>query len=576
MAEVLRDLVVTLSLQSDNFSRNINSINRQIREAERAFRLAGAGVQNYSQTTDGMAARLSSLQSVLGYQRNAVQQYERALAQANTRLTESYARQQEYTTKLTEARAKHTELANSIRTEEQALAELAANGQQGTIVYAETAARLERLKAEYAANTAEVTRLEGQCRSLQRTTQSAADAVSRAQTNLNNARAAVAETEAEIARLSQQLRTASSAWTAAGSALTAFSAKLAAIGRTATVVGRRMMLFLTTPLVKLGKNVVQASLDFESSFAYVRKTVQATEEEYDQLAAASKRMSTEIATSTTEINHVMSTGGQLGIATEHIEEFSRVMIDLANSSTDLDADTAATSLAKFANIMGTNQSLFRNIGSTVAELGNNFATTEEPIVTMAMRIAGAGKQIGLTEPQVLGLAAALSSVGIQAQAGGSSMSKALINMEVAAQTGGQALTDFATVSGLTEQQFVEQWKTDPVQVFQQFIEGLGRLDDEGASAVKTLSDIGISEIRLRDTMLRATNASELFARAQQMAEKAWKDNTALETMASKRYATLESRLTNLKNKATLFAQTLGNDMRPYIERAMEGISDYIE
>ena len=109
MPEVLRDLVVTLSLQSDNFSRNINSINRQIREAESAFRLAGAGVQNYSQTTDGMAARLSSLQSVLGYQRNAVQQYERALAQANTRLTESYARQQEYTTKLTEARAKHTD-----------------------------------------------------------------------------------------------------------------------------------------------------------------------------------------------------------------------------------------------------------------------------------------------------------------------------------------------------------------------------------------------------------------------------------------------------------------------------------
>ena len=39
MPEVLRDLVVTLSLQSDNFSRNINSINRQIREAESACSL---------------------------------------------------------------------------------------------------------------------------------------------------------------------------------------------------------------------------------------------------------------------------------------------------------------------------------------------------------------------------------------------------------------------------------------------------------------------------------------------------------------------------------------------------------
>ena len=47
MPEVLRDLVVSLSLKTDNFSRNINSINRQIREAESAFRLAGAGIDNF-------------------------------------------------------------------------------------------------------------------------------------------------------------------------------------------------------------------------------------------------------------------------------------------------------------------------------------------------------------------------------------------------------------------------------------------------------------------------------------------------------------------------------------------------
>ena len=52
-------------------------------------------------------------------------------------------------------------------------------------------------------------------------------------------------------------------------------------------------------------------------------------------------------------------------------------------------------------------------------LGNNFATTEKPIMEMAHRMAGAGKQVGLTEAQVLGFAAALSSVGIEAQMGGS-------------------------------------------------------------------------------------------------------------------------------------------------------------
>ncbi len=266
----------------------------------------------------------------------------------------------------------------------------------------------------------------------------------------------------------------------------------------------------------------------------------------------------------------------MGIATEHIEEFARVMIDLSNASTDLDADTAATQLAKFANIMGTSQDKFSNIGSTIAMLGNNFATTEAPIAEMAMRIAGAGKQVGLTEAQVLGLATALSSVGIQAQAGGSSISKALINMEVAATTGGDALTDFAKVCGITEKQFVEQWKSDPIRVFQLFIERLAEMSDEGISAVATLDEIGISEIRLRDTMLRAVNATELFANAQDMAATAWEENTALADKANVRYGTTASKLTNLKNKATLFAQTLGNDLKPMLEKLISGVNGFID
>lgn len=90
----------------------------------------------------------------------------------------------------------------------------------------------------------------------------------------------------------------------------------------------------------------------------MRKTVDATEEEYAKLADASKKMSTQIATSTNEINGVMATGGQLGIANNYLAGFTRTMIDLGNSCEDLDANDAATQLAKFANIMHTDQSLF--------------------------------------------------------------------------------------------------------------------------------------------------------------------------------------------------------------------------
>ena len=76
MSETLRDLVVSLSLNSDNFTRNIKSINKQIQEAESAFRLASAGVENFETTTAGLSSKLSTLQRTFQLQQDAVGQYE--------------------------------------------------------------------------------------------------------------------------------------------------------------------------------------------------------------------------------------------------------------------------------------------------------------------------------------------------------------------------------------------------------------------------------------------------------------------------------------------------------------------
>ena len=72
MSETLRDLVVSLSLNSDNFTRNIKSINKQIQEAESAFRLASAGVENFETTTAGLSFKLSTLQRTFQLQQDAI------------------------------------------------------------------------------------------------------------------------------------------------------------------------------------------------------------------------------------------------------------------------------------------------------------------------------------------------------------------------------------------------------------------------------------------------------------------------------------------------------------------------
>ena len=575
MAETLRELVVALSLDSSNFSRNMRTINAQIKEAESTFRLAGAGVENFEKTIAGTEAKLSMLGNKLTQQNRAVEQYSRALVAANDKLKENYDRHQDYTQRLEQAKARQEDLRFEVEA-----ATLAYENYRDTLGETDSATiaakqNMERYQQEYAEVTEEVTKLDGQVKSLQKTMQNSADAVSKATTDLNNAKAAAKDTEAEIRKLTEQLYRMQSAWTKAGESLTAISKKCETISKAMTKAGKSLTTHITAPITALGTAAVKASVDYEYAFADVRKTVDATEDEYDRLSDSVKKMSTEVASSAEDIAEVMAIAGQLGIENEHLAEFTRTMIDLGNSTNLISAD-AASEAARFANIMGMSQGQFQNLGSALVDLGNNYATTESEILAMSMRLAGAGKQVGLSEAQILGFATALSSVGIEAQMGGSAFSKALVKMEVASETGGKALADFAKVSGLTEKQFKTLWDSDPAAAFQAFIVGLSEMDEEGESAIATLEEIGIKEVRLRDTLLRSTNATDLFSRAQATANKAWNENVALSNEANKRYATTKSRLINLKNTALMFARQIGDDLNPTIQQIIDKAGELLQ
>ena len=575
MSEVLRDLVVSLSLDGDNFSRNLTSINKQIQEAESEFKRAASGVDNFEKSVKGTQSQLSALQQKFSLQQKAVTQYQKALEAANKKLENAYTRQGRLTESLAKARHVNDDLKNKVAAatkQYQAFERELGESNSATIA---AKANLDALTGEYAQSSAEVKKLEGQLAANTKSLQNNADAVTKARTNLNQAEAALKQTGAQIKNATERLARMQSAWTKAGDALTAFGKKCASVSDAMARTGRNMTTYLTTPLLALGTAAVKASMDYESAFASVRKTVDATEAEYDRLSDSVKRMSTEVATSASDIAEVMANAGQLGIQNDYLVDFTRTMIDLGNS-TDIAADEAATAIAQFANVTRMAQTDFGRFGAALVELGNNFATTESAIMNMATRLAAAGSQVGLSQAQILGFATALSSVGLEAEAGGTAFSKAMIQMQVAVETGNDSLGDFARVAGLTTDEFKALWKTNPAGAIKKFIVGLSKMDEQGISSIVTLQEMGFTEVRLRDTLLRATNATELFSKAQATANEAWEENTALTNEASKRYATTESKLKNLKNTAVLAAQRIGDDLNPTIQNLIDGAKDLLE
>lgn len=328
---------------------------------------------------------------------------------------------------------------------------------------------------------------------------------------------------------------------------------------------------IASEIGRLGGYIFQTGLQFESAFAGVEKTVDATDAQLQEFRSGIREMSTEIPQTAAEIASVAEAAGQLGIKNEYLLGFTETMSNLG-VATNMSATEAATSLARLANITQMPQENFDRLGSTIVALGNNLATTESEITEMGLRLAGAGKQVGMSEAQILGLAGAISSVGIEADAGGSAVSTIMTKMQLAVENGGESLEQFANVAEMSASEFRQAFQQDAAQALVSFVEGLGTMDSRGQSAIATLSDMEITEIRQRDALLRLAGAGDVLSESLGIATQAWNDNNALTNEAEKRYQTLESQIQILKNNVDDFAISLYDGIRdPMAEVVTESI-----
>ena len=334
--------------------------------------------------------------------------------------------------------------------------------------------------------------------------------------------------------------------------------------------------YASTALAAGGVASAKFAIDFEDSFAGVKKTVDATPEQLAKIKQGIIDLSTTgidgrgaIPQTTTELNELAAAGGQLGISQENIIDFTEVMAQMG-TATNLVGEEGAATLARFQNVMGVGQNEIRNIGSAIVDLGNHSATTESEIAAMALRMGKYGSSVRMSAADVLGYSAALSSLGIEAQMGGSAIGRTWLSIEKAVANGGEGLKAFAKYSGKSAEEFKEQWNTDSSGAFNGLLKGL----QSAENLTVALDDLGINNTQDIQAMMALVNGYDLVTESVNRSNTAYQENTALQEEFNAKNETTASKLANTKNNIIEAARSIGETMLPSIKDASTTVADF--
>lgn len=316
--------------------------------------------------------------------------------------------------------------------------------------------------------------------------------------------------------------------------------------------------------------------DYEKALVGVGKTTDMQGKELDAFGKKFQEMAGRIPVATNELLGIAQAAGQLGVrGEENLLKFTDTVAKLG-VATDLSGEEAATALTRILTVTGEGVEKIDSFGSVIVALGNNFAATESEIVRVATEVSRSTAVFGTSAAEAAALAAALKSVGVQAELGGSAVGRAYRAIDSSIRQGGVALENLSKITGMTGEELRTTFAENSTAVFQKFIEGLGRISASGGDTTAALASFKLRGEEILKVLPVLAQNSELVGRALNMAAEETKNATALNEEARKAFDTLSSDVQVLTNDFTTLATNIGGKLAPDLRELVKGVSDIVK
>ena len=279
--------------------------------------------------------------------------------------------------------------------------------------------------------------------------------------------------------------------------------------------------------------VLQGSLNsfanFERGLIGVGKTTDISGKALADLGKSIRELSRDLPVTSAELLSIAQGAGQVGVeGAENILRFTETVGKLGLAS-DLAGEQAAVALTRILTTTGTAISEVDRLGSTIVQLGNNFAATESEIAEVATRVALSTSRFNVSAAEVLGISTALKAVGVQAESGGTQIGLSFQAINDAIRSGGEELARLERITGRTGDALREDFfNGQSAKVFEDVVTGLGNIQKSEGDVSAALSSLGLNGSQANEVL------STLATRADVLSDALSQANTEYERSEERR------------------------------------------
>ena len=312
---------------------------------------------------------------------------------------------------------------------------------------------------------------------------------------------------------------------------------------------------------------------FEKGLIGVGKTADISGDRLKELGDEFLTLSKRLPVASEELLEIGVVAGQLGIkGADNIIKFTETVAKLNAATADFKGEFAATTLARLLNITKESIDGVEELASVFVTLGNDIEATEGEIASISTEIARSSARFGLASKEVVAIGAALKSVGVASESGGSAIGRTFSTIAAAVAKGEKRLELFSKITGQTTKDLKKNFQDDALGVFQAFIKGLGAVSKDSILLTQTLASLGLNQERVSKTIVPLAQNYDALQRSLALANNETEKAEALNKEASAAFDSLGSDATKALNSLKALGIEMISAFVPAIRATLNGLA----